>query len=242
MGKNLLIPGADGRVSLIDPHTGISAADPYVPPFDRSRPIRWKTPVAIEGEAVVLADSEATLRRIAVDKTSRPRVAITAELKLDKPLAADPASTGSSILIVTTDGRVRSLGSRDLGPQGSWALEAPRLVGPTVVADYSFVADSAGNVLAFAPDGRRIWSAKLRDTIAAGPPAILDQAVWFLGRDGSVQEFSLANGAARSRTVLELLPAGGPLAAGPELIIPCGAGTVRMLQHAKTEPSGERKP
>jgi outer membrane protein assembly factor BamB len=242
VGKNLLIAGADGRVYLIDPKTGVSAADPYVPPFDRSRPIRWRSPVALEGGAVALADSEATIRRIAVDSTGRPRLAVTVEQKLDKPLAADPASTGAAVLIATTDGKIRSLAARDLGPQGSWELEAPRLLGPVMVADHAFVADSAGNVLAFAPDGRRLWSARLRDTIAAGPPALLDQSAWFLGRDGSLQRFSLANGSAMSRTLLDFLPAGGPLAAGPELIVPSGLGTVSILDLKRVESSKERTP
>ena len=242
LGKNLLVPGADGRVYLIDPKTGTSAADPYVPPFDRSRPIRWRAPVLLDAGAVGLADAEATLRRIAVDTTSRPRVVVTAEMKLDKPLASDPASTGASILVATVDGKVRSLASRNLGPQGSWTLEAPRLFGPVVVAEHAFVADSAGNVVAFAPDGRRLWSSKLRDTIAAGPPALLDQSAWFLGRDGSVQRFSILDGSPQSRTLLEILPAGGPLAAGPELVVPVGPGSVRVFEGKGADASGGPKP
>ena len=242
LGRNLLIPGADGRLYLIDPRTGTSAADPYIPPFDRSRAIRWRTPVLLEGEAAALADSEATLRRIAVDRSGRPRLAATAELKLDKPLASDPASTGPSVLIATLDGKVRSLASRDLGPQGTFTLEAPRLLGPVVVSEHAFVADSAGNVVAFAPDGRRIWSAKLRDTIAAGPPAILDQSAWFLGRDGSIQRFSMLDGSPQSRTTLDILPAGGPLASGPALVVPSGLGTVRLLDLKGVETPGTVKP
>ncbi len=67
LGKNLLVPGLDGRIYLIDPKTGTSAADPYIPPFDRSHPIHWRTPVLLDAGAVALADSEATLRRLTVD-------------------------------------------------------------------------------------------------------------------------------------------------------------------------------
>ncbi len=121
-------------------------------------------------------------------------------------------------------------------------LEARRLVGPVVVADHAFVADSAGNVLAFAPDGRRLWSAKLRDTIAIGAPAILDESAWFLGRDGSLQRFSLASGTPQSWTKLDLLPAGGPIAAGPELVIPSGVGSLRVVDKKTIESSGVNKP
>ena len=236
LGPDLVIPGLDGRIYLVDPKTGASSADPYVPPFDRSRPIRWRRPVPVDGDAFVLADSEATLRRLAVDRTVRPRLATTAELKLDSPLAADPASTGASVLVVTQDGKVRSLASRDLGPQGSWPLEAPRLLGPVVVVEHAFVADSAGNVLAFALDGRRIWSIQLRDTIAAGPPAVLDRSAWFLGRDGSVQRYSLIDGAPQSATPLEVLPSGGPIAIGSALALPTGPGSLRLLDPGGLKP------
>ena len=242
LGKDLLIPGLDGRIYLIDPRTGASAADPYVPPFDRSRPIRWRTPAAVDGGAFVLADSEATLRRLSVDRTTRPRLLATAELKLDRPLAADPASTGSSVLVLTVDGKVRSLASRDLGPQGSWPLEASRLVGPVVVAEHAFVGDSAGNVLAFAPDGRRIWSAKLRGTTAAGPPAVLDRSAWFLGRDGSIQRFSMADGSPQARAMLDVLPSGGPIAVGSTLVVPTGRGAFRPLDPKVLDASGGARP
>jgi len=228
-GKDLLIPGADGRAYLIDPKTGMSAADPYVPPFDRSRPIRWRAPVALDNDAVALADSESTLRRLAVVRSPRPRLVATAEVKLDKPLAADPASTGQAVLVATADGRVRSLASRDLGPQGSWPLEAPRLLGPSVVADHAFVADAAGNVVAFAPDGRRLWSARLREGLPAGPPALRDGSAWFLGRDGTAERLALADGSSRGVVKLRCLPTGGPLAAGPGLVAPTGLGTLRLI-------------
>ncbi len=191
---------------------------------------------------MALADSESTLRRISIDTTGRPRVVVTAEFKLDKPLAADPASTGSSVLVATIDGKVRSLAARDLGPQGSWSIEDRRLLGPVVVAEHAFVADSGGNILAFAPDGRRLWSAKLRGTIPVGPPAILDESAWFLGRDGSVQRFSIANGTPQSYASLDFLPVGGPIAAGPELVVPSGVGTVRIVDKKTLEASGAGKP
>ena len=63
-GPHVLVPGVDGRVYLIDPATGESAADPFVPPFDRDHPYRWASPVLVEGDAVVLADREGRIRRL----------------------------------------------------------------------------------------------------------------------------------------------------------------------------------
>jgi hypothetical protein len=104
------------------------------------------------------------------------------------------------------------------------------------------VTDSAGNVVAFAPDGRRIWSAKLRDTIASGSPVILDQSAWFMGRDGSIQRFSMSDGSLQSRDALGVLPSGGLLASGPELVVPSGLGTIRLLDLKGDEMRGGQKP
>jgi outer membrane protein assembly factor BamB len=243
IGGDLLIPGVDGRVYLIDPRTGTSAADPYIPPFDRARPIRWRRPVLLEGNAVAMGDSEATIRRFSVDRTTRPRLTVTAEARLDSPLATDPASTGASVVIATVDGRVRSLAARDLGAQGSWPLEAPRLLGPLVVADHAFVVDAEGNVVAFGPDGRRLWSSRLLETLPAGPPSLRDSSAWFLGLDGSIQKLSMSDGTPQARVPLRLLPVGGPLAAGPDLVLPTGPGTLRLLDRkAIGEPSEDPKP
>jgi len=229
LGNDLLIPGTDGRVYLVDPRTGMTTADPYVPPFDRSRPIRWRTPVPLGGDAIALGDSDATLRRIAVDRSGRPRLTVTAEARLDSPIAAEVASTGGSVVVATRDGRVRSLAARGLGPQGSWPLEAPRLIGPVAVADHAFVVDAAGGVAAFGPDGRRLWTAKLREGPPAGPPLLLEGSAWFLGLDGSIQRLAMADGTLQSRLALKVLPSGRPLAAGADLVVPTGLGTVRVL-------------
>jgi hypothetical protein len=185
--------------------------------------------VLLDGNVVALADSEATIRRLSVDRTGRPRLVATAEARLDSPLATDPASTGASVVVATLDGRVRSLAARDLGAQGSWPLEAPRLLGPLVVAEHAFVIDSEGNVVAFGPDGRRLWSSRLQDTLPAGPPSLRDGSAWFLGLDGSIQRLSLADGTPQARVPLKVLPVGGLLAAGPDLVLPTGPGTLRVL-------------
>ncbi len=235
MGKDLLVPGADGRLYLIDPATGASVAEPLIPPYDRSRPIRWRSPVSLDDEAVALADGVQTVRRIAVGRDPRPRLIVTAERKLDKPMATDPASAGPSILAVTTDGLVRSLAARDLSPQGSWPLEAPRFLGPVVVDGIGFVIDVAGNVMAFGADGRRLWAARLRGNLPIGPPLVRDRSASFLGRDGTVERLGMADGSYGEQTKVDALPAGSMIALGADLVVPTGLGSVRILPQ---EPPG----
>ena len=61
-GHDLLVPGIDGRVYLIDPLTGASRAEPFVPPFDRARPSRWLSTSKVDGDAVALADDSGRVR------------------------------------------------------------------------------------------------------------------------------------------------------------------------------------
>ncbi|HEV3164513.1 MAG TPA: PQQ-binding-like beta-propeller repeat protein, partial [Isosphaeraceae bacterium] len=124
-GSNLMVPGGDSRVYLIDPKNGASMAEPYVPPFDRDHPIRWRTPARLDDTTVVLADEVGTVRRLAVTEGPNPKLEVKAEVDVKASLLTDPVATEAAILLITSDGKVRALASRDLSPVGSWELEAP---------------------------------------------------------------------------------------------------------------------
>ncbi len=226
LGRNLLVPGALGRVYLVDPRTGLSAADPYVPPFDRSKPTRWLLPVGLAGDAAVVADTEGILRRLVVEAEPRPRLTVAAERKLDSPPLGDPAATEQAVLIVTADLKIRSFAGRDLSPLGSWPLATPPTLGPVVVGGFGFVVDASGQVFAFDGDGRRLWTATLREPRVTGPPVVRNHAAWFVTRDGgSVEALALSDGASTHRTQIDIEPAGGLFAAETDLILPTGSST-----------------
>ena len=88
----LLLPGDDGRVYLIDPETGESRAEPFIPPFDRTRPTLWRAPVAIGADAFGLVDEAGHIRKIAIVSDPRPRLVAAIEEKLSKDIVADPAA------------------------------------------------------------------------------------------------------------------------------------------------------
>ncbi len=75
----VLVPGGDGRVYLLDPATGESAADPFVPRFDREHTPHWARPVIVEGDAVIMADWEGRVRRLTRAENPRPRLVVTGE-------------------------------------------------------------------------------------------------------------------------------------------------------------------
>jgi len=232
-GKELLVPGDDGRAYLIDPVSGESRAEPFVPPFDRTKPTRWRPPVLLADGAVVLADESGRVRRLVRVADPRPRISVAVEVALGKTVATSPASTGGAVVLVTDDGRVRALAGRDLSPVGAWPLEAPLAAPPAAVAGRCFLADTAGNVLALGADGQRLWSTRLvtkaGPVVVAGAPAVRGQGVWFLSRDGQLVGRSLADGSPLADAPLDVPPAGGPVAAGDDLAVPVGLGTVRLL-------------
>jgi outer membrane protein assembly factor BamB len=228
-GKDVLVPGSDGRVYLIDPLTGESRAEPYIPSFDRAHPTRWRKPARIDAETVALADEAGHVRRLIRVTKPRPRLVAATEVNLGKEIVSDPASTGGAVVVATADGRLRALSGRDLSPAGAWPLDAALAVAPVAVSGRCFLADKTRGVLALGAEGQRLWSTKLRDAVAIGPPVVKDQAIWFLASDGSIQRLALTDGKVLDRIPLDVFPAGGIRTAGAELAVPVGLGTVRLL-------------
>jgi outer membrane protein assembly factor BamB len=242
-GKELFLPGSDGRAYLLDPLSGESRAEPYVPPFDLARKSRWYDPVALGADAVVLADTAGRVRRLIRASDPRPRLVVSAETAIGGELAAEPVATTSAVIVVTAENRVRAFAARDLSAIGAWNLDAPLAAPPAMSGGRAFLADSAGNLLAIGEDGQRAWSSKLTgkgDTLAQiGAPSIYDDAVWLLARDGTLHVRELADGAAMANTTLGVLPSAGPIAVSKDLALPVGLGTFRLLRldDPKPEPS-----
>jgi outer membrane protein assembly factor BamB len=237
-GRNLLIPGADGRAYLIDPVTARSRAEPLVPVFNRDRRGVWRSPIHLGSANIVLADDTGHVRRLGLKSKPAAHLAVDAETLLDKSLIADPAATGGSVIVVTAEGRVRALSARDLSPVGAWPLAAPLVGQPVVVGGRCFIFDGAGGVLALGPEGRRLWSITL-EAPAAGAPVVQGDLVWLLDRRGRLYGRSLADGSARQQLDLGILPTGGMLVVGSQPFAPVARGSVQPIA---LDPSPTPKP
>jgi outer membrane protein assembly factor BamB len=235
-GGDLVVPGAGGRIDLLDPASGQPRAEPYVAPFDRDRPVRWRRPV-VAGDAVVVVEESGRVLRLRRAEGQGPgtrrRLEVAGEHELGSPLAADPLGTEGALIVVTAERSIRALAARDLTPIGAWPLEAHLAIPPALAGGRGFLADVAGNVHAFGGDGQRLWSITLRAGPAAGAPALAGDSVWFLTHSGSVERRALADGALVDHLDLDILPAGNLLALDSQLVVPVGMGTLRTL---KVEP------
>ncbi len=237
--KGLLIPGEDGRVYLIDPRTGESRAEPYVPPFDREHPTRWRGALRLEDGTLALVDDSGKIRRLTLQTEGRPRLAVIGESTIKERLTRDPVSTGGAIMLTTSDQRIRCLAARDFSPVGAWPLEAPLALPPLSVAGRGFIATKDGKILALGSDGQRLWSTVLASGPPVGPPVIQDQVVSFISRNGIVERRSLSDGSSLTREPLGVIPSGGLVASGSDLLVPVAAGTVRVLSSAgSAKPEG----
>ena len=228
LGDAVLIPGADGRIYLIDPATGLSRAEPYVPRFDRDRQGTWRVPSPIDRETVVVADEVGRVRRLGLKAGAVPSLAVEAETMLDSRIVGDPACVGNAVLVATADRRLRSLALRDLSPVGAWQLEAPIAGRPVSLGDIGLSMDRGGGVMAFGRDGQRMWSIKLGAEVV-GEPKVIGQSLAFLTGDGVLHLRARSDGAPLDRRTLGVLPSGGLLATGREAIIAVAAGTIRPL-------------
>jgi outer membrane protein assembly factor BamB len=226
--RGLLVPGADGRVYLIDPLSARSIAEPYVPDFSRDRQGRWRAPSWLSVGAVILADDAGRVRILGRLEKPIARLTVEVEKGLDKAIVADPIGIGDALLVVTADQQVRALAARDLSAVGAWPLESPLVDRPVVAGGRGFVCDAGGGVMAFGRDGQRRWAIRL-DAPAAGPPRVAEGLVWFLDREGRLHGRSLADGSPRRRIELGIAPAGGLLGLGGQAIVPVARGTLQPL-------------
>jgi hypothetical protein len=225
----VLIPGADARVYLIDPVTGRSIAEPFVPQFDRDHQGTFLGPAILDGDTIILADDVDRVRRLSLKTTPVPRLVMEAERTFDSRIVADPTTTGAAVLVATADGQVRSLAARDLSPVGAWPLDASIAGRPVGLGDGALAQDRGGGVLAFGRDGQKTWSIKLGAEVV-GAPLLAGRSLVILTSDGMLHVRARADGASMERRPLGVLPAGGPIAMGSDAMIPVAPGTIRPVR------------
>ena len=82
------------RLYLIEPSTGRSVAEPFVPQFDRDRQGTWLAPAILDSETVILADDVGRVRRISLKTTPVPRLVSEAETDARQPDRRRPGRDG----------------------------------------------------------------------------------------------------------------------------------------------------
>jgi outer membrane protein assembly factor BamB len=227
-GGGVLLLGQDARAYLLDPLSGTASAEPFVPKFDRDHQGSWLPPAAVDRDTLVLADDVGHIHRVSLKTAPVPRLVGEATTTLPQQIVAGPVSTGGAVVVVTADRHVRALVTRDLSPVGSWALEAPLSGPPAPAGDGCFVTDRAGGVVAVGRDGARLWSINLK-AAPVGLPLVQDKVVWFLTSDGNLHIRNRSDGAAIDKLSLGILPDGGLLQAGKDILVSSGRGTIRPV-------------
>ena len=229
----LLVPGEDGRAYLLDPTTGRTDAEPFVPEFERDRIGAWLAPCPLDADSIVLADDAGRVRRLVIKAEPARKIVAEAETTLDGPIAADPACTATAVVVALVDGTVRALSARDLSAVGSWKLEAPLLRAPQAAGGSVVVLDAAGGVMLLGRDGRRAWATKLPSP-AAGSALMRGDVLWLPTQDGRARGLSLADGRESASLDLGAAPADGMIEVGPDVLVPTGRGVLQTLKRATT--------
>ena len=131
-GGGVLFPGLDARAYLIDPLTGRSSAEPFVPKFDRDHQGTWLPPAVVDRETVVLADDVGQIHRVALKTAPVPR--LVGE-------ATDDASTADH----RRPGLDRRRGDRGDGRPARPGAGRPRLEPGRVLGARAPLAGAAGS-------------------------------------------------------------------------------------------------
>ena len=100
---------------------------------------------------------------------------------------------------------------------------------PAASGDGCFVMDRGGGITALGRDGKRLWSINLK-AAAVGKPLVQDQTVWFLTADGNLHVRARADGGELDRISLGILPDGGLLQLGKQVLVSAGRGTIRPVR------------
>ena len=85
--------------------------------------------------------------------------------------------------------------------------------------------------MAVGRDGKRLWSINLK-AAPVGSPLVQDNTVWFLTSDGNLHVRARSDGAELDRISLGILPDGGLLQAGKQVLVSAGRGTIRPVTAA----------
>lgn len=228
-GDGLLVAATDGRAYLLDALTGAPTAEPFLPNFDRERPITWRDPAVVDDATVILADTGGRLRRLAVEEGPPRRLTVEAETDLETTLDGRLAATASVVLVKVDDRRLRAFAVRDLSPAGAWELDAPIVWGPESRADHLFVADAGGTIHAISSDGRKLWTLPLSNgSVLSGRPAVLGDEVWFTTTAGDLVRARLGTGELVSTTAMDVIPVDGPSVLGDRAVIGTAPGTLQL--------------
>ena len=106
----VLVPGADARVYLIDPLTGRSVAEPFVPQFDRDHQGTWLAPAVLDPRHGHPGRRRGPGPPARAEDHARPA---PGRPRPRRPSTAGSSPTrrppGAAVLVATADGRVRSL-------------------------------------------------------------------------------------------------------------------------------------
>jgi outer membrane protein assembly factor BamB len=228
-GDGILVAATDGRAYLLDPITGAPTAEPFLPVFDRARPIRWQSPAVIDQEAVILSDAEGRLRRLAVHEGPPRRLIIEAEIDLESTLSGHPVAIGTTVLLKVSDRKLRAFAARDLSPAGAWELDSPIIWGPEAVANHAFVGDASGKLHAFSDDARKVWSIPLPEGASlSGTPVVLENQAWLTTTSGHLLRIDLDSGAIGANLSMDTIPIQGPMVIGTAAAIGTAPGTLQM--------------
>lgn len=229
----LLVPLKNGRIILVDPQSGDSAAAPFVSDRAPNESPFWGTPVlSSDGMTVLVADHRADrdgkhkLYKIILEgEEDEKKLVAPNPISLERPPVANVASLGKDIVLV--DDRMMLRTFRENGDTTEQKLTSPLAWGPCTVGDTVLWSTSDSNLHAISAEGT-VLSASL--SIPVGKPFVDDGGVLLNSADGILWKIEVNGLKTVFKKETGLRPCVGPMKIDGTILLSCRDGSVYAVE------------
>lgn len=229
-GDGVLVAAGDGRVYWLNPTTGKQLADPFQPPLQTDKPVRWRGLALSAKGTIVAADQDGTVYLVELRKEPTPHLVSRSDSKLPKPIRSVVTVVGNVAACVGNDNVLRTFDAETLAPIGDSKLAGATSLGPSAAGNHLFAVAGAEEVICMNPQGQLAWRHLLKGETIAGRPSVKGDLCFLAFRSGSVTAIKLADGTVAWTVSADKPLSSGIVAAGELLVVAGEDGSINVVQ------------
>lgn len=160
----VIVAGALGQVTLIDPGDGNMKAFPYQPPVENDSRIEWQLtglPGGDEGPQILATNNLRNLYRLQLRNEPSAQLSSAASGTLEAAVVGPLAVLDPLVYTVDTRDQLLAIDAWQLQPRAEWELGGPPQWGPARVGDQVLVVRTDGTLACFDKQAALLWEVPL---------------------------------------------------------------------------------